>query len=132
MPGVDINDIPETPCPFCRQKVSVFDGTFSEGRWYHEKCALYKTGERIDKLEKKAKRGSITLEEAEELKDLKILYENLKRPDKTTDIRKFKQSPIFFGNKKIALVSLQPKEEDAKQAIKASDKPLLTEAINSK
>lgn len=105
MTGTDIDEIPSYPCPICRALCHPFVGVFADGRWYHERCYVHHIGEEVNRLQKKVNRGTITLEEAEELRSLEPMYKNMRQPKKEMDIRKYKEPPKFKGNTQIALLS---------------------------
>jgi len=75
---VGMNQVPaESMCPYCRRMLFRLDGLLVEGIAYHNQCYLYIIGKRRDKLRNKLSGKTITLAEAEELKDAEIIYTNI-------------------------------------------------------
>lgn len=63
-------------CPVCRRSVYSLDShTIDHGIDYHPQCWIKANCIKISRLDRKAERKDITLEEAEELKDLKTLLQ---------------------------------------------------------
>jgi len=93
------------PCGYtkCRRKVDFGEGILENGIWYHERCYYQMLSMECDKLEKKARAKTMTIDEYERYEDIKPLvnriYEEIKKPPQPTinDIIGCSDHPTFEG-----------------------------------
>lgn len=89
-------------CGYCRSQVDFGEGLVEDGIWYHERCYYTMLKKKVEKLEKKYNRGTITLEEANDLREMAPLLLNvrkeMRRPSVSLKQIMSKDSgPVFQG-----------------------------------
>ena len=88
-------------CAHCSRVVDFAEGIVDDMRWYHTRCYYSKLKNRSEALGKKAKNGSLTIDEYGELKDISNILQNIKK-ELTKPILEMSQvfqqsTPIFEG-----------------------------------
>lgn len=63
-------EIENVKCSYCRRMIPIIDAIIEFGKYYHPRCYYQKESIRAERLEKKVQAKTITLDEAEELKEL--------------------------------------------------------------
>jgi len=92
-------------CPYCKRLISWDDTVWDveRQRYYHQSCIIARLSRRVEELKKKAKRGTITLEEAEEgkLLDLELKgWKEIEARPKSSDAKLLQKAlasktPVF-------------------------------------
>jgi len=95
-------------CPYCKRLISWDDAIWDaeRQRFYHQSCIIARLSRRVEELKKKAKRGTITLEEAEEgklldleLKGWREIEARPKRPEENLLHKALASTAPVFSNK---------------------------------
>ena len=118
-------------CPLCKHPVEFGEGVYDAAKcaWWHGRCIEIHIELQIEAAEKKAQRGTLTIEEAEALKELQIELAGLKQGRASIDRAEVKRIQAALAGSTPVFTKKDPRYIDAftlgRRRLTAAEEPML-------